>query len=85
MVWHMEPWVMTSLLALGFGFFIAHQSWNYGMQHGNVVALSLCADFIPWLSLISAHLFLHAEITPTTMIAAFALVMGAMITRFGTL
>jgi drug/metabolite transporter (DMT)-like permease len=85
MIWQLPLWVGLSLIGWGVLFFLAHQSWNYGVHRGNIVALSLCADFIPWLSLISAHLFLHAEITTSTMIAAFTLVIGAMITRYGTL
>jgi drug/metabolite transporter (DMT)-like permease len=85
MLWQLPLWVSLGLVALGILFFIAHQSWSYGMHHGSVVMLSLCADFIPWLSLLSAHLFLGVDITVTTTIAAFILVVGAMITRYGTL
>jgi len=85
MLWQLPLWVSMGIVGLGICFYFAHQSWNYGIHHGNIVALSLCADFIPWLSLISAHFILQTEITTTTMIAAFTLVVGAMITRYGTL
>lgn len=84
MPWEISPFLFAGIAVLGILFFIAHQSWNYGMQHGNVVVLSLCADFIPWLSLFAAHLFLGSQITTSTIIAAITLVIGAIITRFGT-
>ncbi len=65
--------------------FLAYQSWDYGMRRGNVVALSLFADFIPWLSLLSAALLLGVDIGHKTVVSAITLVMGAMITRYGTL
>jgi drug/metabolite transporter (DMT)-like permease len=64
--------------------FLAYQSWDFGMRRGNIVILSLCADFIPWLSLLAAHLFLHVEIGQRTILAAILLVTGAIITRYGT-
>ena len=65
--------------------FLAYQSWDHGMRRGNVIVLSLCADFIPWLSLLSANLLLGVDIGGRTVISAISLVMGAMITRYGTL
>ncbi len=85
MPWELPAGLLAILIVFSLCQFLAQQSWYYGMHHGSVVALSLCADFIPWLSLLSAHWFLGAEITVTTMISAFTLVLGAMITRYGTL
>jgi len=85
MPWELPSALLAVLIIFSICQFCAQQSWYYGMHHGNVVALSLCADFIPWLSLLSAYFFLGAEITTTTIISAFLLVVGAMITRFGTL
>ena len=85
MPWELPTSLLTILLIFSICQFLAQQSWFYGTRHGNIVVLSLVADFIPWLSLISAHLFLGAEITISTMIAAVTLVAGAMITRFGTM
>lgn len=64
---------------------IAYMTWDYGMRQGNVVALSLCADFIPWLSLTAAWVLLDTRITTTTIISAVTLVAGAILTRYGTL
>lgn len=64
--------------------FIAYLSWDYGMRMGNIVVLSLCADFIPWLSLIACHFLLRVKIENTTIVAMILLVMGAMIARYGT-
>ena len=47
--------------------------------------LSLCADFIPWLSLAAANIMIGADIGLTTVVSAILLVFGAMITRYGTL
>jgi drug/metabolite transporter (DMT)-like permease len=65
--------------------FIAFKCWDLGVSKGSIVVLSLAADFIPWISLSFAALFLGSEIGGVTMIAAVTLVAGAMITRYGTL
>jgi drug/metabolite transporter (DMT)-like permease len=65
--------------------FVAYLSWDYGMRLGNIVVLSLCADFIPWLSFVTCYLFLNVKIEGKTIIAVILLVLGAMITRYGTL
>ena len=65
--------------------FLAYLSWDFGMRKGNIVALSLCADFIPWLSLFTSYLLLGVTLENKTIIAAISLVAGAMITRYGTL
>lgn len=65
--------------------FLAYLSWDFGMRKGNVVVISLCADSIPWISLFSAHFVLNVEITARTMVSAAALVLGAVVARYGTL
>jgi len=83
------PWNISAgvgLLAVvnGFAQFIAYRSWDLGMRKGNVVALSLFADFIPWMSLLAAALIVDVAISVHTMISAFTMVVGAMVTRLGT-
>ncbi len=85
MPWQLPGLTLAWLLIFIVCQFFSHQSWDYGMRHGSIVILSLCADFIPWLSLLAAHLFLQAEIGTTTIIAAVTLVIGAITTRYGTL
>jgi drug/metabolite transporter (DMT)-like permease len=77
----------AALLLVGYCFllFVAYLAWDLGMRQGNVVVLSLMADFIPWLSLVSANLMLHVAIGGGVMVSAVVLVMGAMIARYGTL
>lgn len=65
--------------------FIAYLSWDHGMRKGSVVILSLCADFVPWISLTIATFVLGLTVGLTTIAAAILLVVGAMITRYGTL
>ena len=65
--------------------FIAYLCWDSGMRRGNVVILSLCADFIPWISLLTSYLVLGTEIGNRTTASAICLVIGAMITRYSTL
>jgi drug/metabolite transporter (DMT)-like permease len=84
------PWHLTfniAILAIVFSLLqvVAFQSWDHGMRKGNIVALSLFADFIPWLSLFSASLFLHFELGVHTVLSAVCLVAGAMVTRYGVM
>ncbi len=65
--------------------FLAMLSWDYGTRNGNIVLLSLCADFIPWLALAVSHVLLGVDIGSKTILSAICLVAGAMITRYGTL
>jgi drug/metabolite transporter (DMT)-like permease len=80
-----EALTIFYLVIYSFFGFLAYMAWDYGMRKGNVVILSLFADFIPWLSLIFAALILKVEIGPKTILSAILLVLGAMITRYGTL
>jgi drug/metabolite transporter (DMT)-like permease len=64
---------------------LAYMCWDYGMRRGNIVFLSLCADFMVWISLGMAYLLLNASLGLTTVISGVMLVAGAMITRYGTL
>ena len=64
---------------------VAYWCWDYGMRHGDVVVLSLLADFIPWISLTVTALALGVTVSGRTMITAGVLVAGALITRKGTI
>lgn len=55
------------------------------MRKGSVVVLSLAADLIPWISLCAAWIILDVDIGYKTVISAAFLVLGATITRYGTL
>ena len=55
------------------------------MRRGNVVALSLMADFIPWLSLLATGVMLHMAIGRTAVLSAALLISGAIVARYGTL
>ncbi len=85
-----QPWLLSgsgACLLAGYcvAQFVAFLSWDFGMRRGNVVVLSLFADFIPWISLAAAHILLGVEVGVSTVISAVALVCGAMVTRYGTL
>jgi drug/metabolite transporter (DMT)-like permease len=81
----LTPTAALLLLAYCFLLFLAYIAWDAGMQKGNIVALSLLADLIPWISLVSASLMLHIAIGRTVVFSAVVLVLGAMIARYGTL
>lgn len=76
-----------SFIFLGYGLlqFAAYLCWDHGMRKGNIVFLSLCADFMPWISLATAYLLLGTNIGLKTAFSGALLVAGAMITRYGTL
>lgn len=63
---------------------LAYMGWDLGMRQGGVVLLSLAADFIPFMSLFAAHLFMDVTVTGRTFLATAALVAGAMLVRFST-
>ena len=65
--------------------FVAYLCWDIGIRRGNVVTLSLLADFIPWLSLAATSILLGVSIELITKVSAFILVFGALTTRIGTL
>lgn len=65
--------------------FVAFKCWDLGVSRGSIVVLSLFADFIPWISLFFAALLLGAEIGWLTIVSAVSLVIGAMLTRVGTI
>lgn len=65
--------------------FAAYACWDHGMRKGNIIFLSLCADFMPWISLASAYVVLGTHIGITTVLSGVLLVLGAMTTRYGTL
>lgn len=65
--------------------FLAYLFWDRSMRLGNVIVISLFADFIPWLSLLAAHILLHINMGVTTVFSAITLVLGAITTRYGTM
>lgn len=81
----LTPRAAFLLFVYCFLLFLAYLAWDVGMQRGNVVMLSLFADLIPWLSLLSASLMLHVAIGHRALFSAVVLVSGAMIARYGTL
>ena len=83
--WNLSPLGLLILIIFLISDYIAYQAWDFGMRKGNVVILSLCADFIPWFSLMSAALMLGVAIRADTILSAFLLVIGGIITRYGTL
>ena len=84
--WAGLTWRVVGLMAIwAFLQFCAFQVWDNGMRRGSIVVLSLCADFIPWLSLTFAHVLLGIPVGGRTILSAVLLVAGAIITRYGTL
>ncbi|HMO18778.1 MAG TPA: EamA family transporter [Oligoflexia bacterium] len=73
------------LCVYAFFSFLAYRAWDLGVRKGNIVILSLFADFIPWLSLFFISLLLAIPLENKTILSAFILVVGAIITRAGTL
>jgi drug/metabolite transporter (DMT)-like permease len=73
------------MILAGVGNFVAYLCWDLGIRKGDIVTLSLLADFIPWLSLAATSLMLHVGIEARTIISAMVLVVGAIMARFGTL
>lgn len=67
---------------LAFSPLLGHLCWDIGMRKGNVVALSLIADTLPWISLTFSKVYLGVGITRETWIAAVMIVAGAVISRF---
>jgi drug/metabolite transporter (DMT)-like permease len=70
-------------LVVGVCNLIAYLCWDVGMRRGNVVTLSLLADFIPWLSLLTMSVLLGVTIENRTLISAFLLVCGGVTARIG--
>jgi drug/metabolite transporter (DMT)-like permease len=64
--------------------YLAYLSWDIGMRLGNIVVLSLIADFIPFVSLVASHFMLGVDIGNRTIFSAVFLVSGAMVTRYAT-
>lgn len=83
------PWALTWM---GIAVLIIHCSlsasgfvcWDKGVHKGNIVVVSLFADFIPWISLLATSIIHKIPIGSTTIISAFSLVVGALITRYAT-
>lgn len=59
-------------------------SWEYGMRYGNVLILSLLADFIPLLSLIFTNLIHDIPLSLGTLLIFIGMITGALLTRFST-
>lgn len=64
---------------------LGYLGWDFGMRQGNIVLLSLGADFIPFMSLAATSLLIGVDITGRTVVATAALVIGAMLVRYSTL
>ena len=73
------------IITAGIFNFIAYLCWDIGIRKGSVIALSLLADFIPWLSLSATSFLLGLSISSATKFSAALLVLGALITRIGTI
>jgi drug/metabolite transporter (DMT)-like permease len=76
---------LIELVVYSLASFVAYLAWDHGMQRGNIVVLSLCSDFVPWLSLGTAVLMLGLHIETYTIASAILLVFGAIVTRLGTM
>ena len=83
--WHPSGATLALLSIYCLFQFIGYFCWDFGMRNGNVIYLSLGADFIPWISLIVTAFLVGVTIPVITIYAAVALVIGAMVTRYGTL
>jgi drug/metabolite transporter (DMT)-like permease len=70
-------------IVIGVCNFMAYLCWDVGMRKGNVVTLTLLADFIPWLSLVAMNVLLGVGIADRTFASAFLLVCGGVIARIG--
>lgn len=73
-------WLLLAYCTFGFS---AYHAWELGMRRGNIVVLSLAADFIPWVSLAVSAIFLGVAIPLEAKMAAIVLVAGAIVTRRG--
>ncbi len=62
--------------------FLANVCWDIGTRLGSITVLSLLADALPWASLTITQVYLGVPITGTTWISAFAIVAGALVSRF---
>ena len=65
--------------------FVALFCWDHGTRKGNITVLSLCADALPWISIGVVHLVIGSPLHWHTLASAIMLVLGALITRYGTL
>lgn len=83
--WNLSPLGLAILITFIIADFVGYLAWDHGMRKGNVVILSLFADFIPWISLFTATFVLDITLSSSTLLSAALLVLGGMITRYGTL
>jgi drug/metabolite transporter (DMT)-like permease len=61
--------------------FMANVAWDIGTRNGNLPLLSLVCDFIPWVALTMTSLYLEIPLGPLTLLSAFLIVIGAVISR----
>lgn len=80
----LEVFDIAMLLIYSLFLWLSYLAWDHSMRRGNIVYVSLFADFIPWLSLIVAAMIAGSPITPLTVVSAITLVGGAILTRYGT-
>ncbi len=75
--------VSGTAVVVGVCNFVAYLCWDMGMRKGNVITLTLLADFIPWLSLVTMSVLLGVSIESRTLVSAFLLVCGGVTARIG--
>jgi len=61
--------------------FLGNLCWDIGTRKGNLVILGFVADLTPWISLVTAAVFLGSPLHPSLFIAAFCILLGAWICR----
>jgi drug/metabolite transporter (DMT)-like permease len=77
-IWSAALALYCAVYALGY------LGWDLGMRRGNIVVLSLGADFIPFMSLAATSVLIGAAIGGRTVVSTAALVGGAMAVRYAT-
>jgi drug/metabolite transporter (DMT)-like permease len=86
-----HPWqVMPRGELWIFLFFLIQQPlgmilWDVSTRRGDIVTISLLADFAPWIALATSVWFLNVSLSPLSIFAAVLLVTGAVISRLAFL
>lgn len=76
-----SPEILGPLVYLCAMPFMANIAWDIGTRNGNLPLLSLICDFIPWIALTITALYLNIPLSPLTLISAFLIVLGAVVSR----
>jgi drug/metabolite transporter (DMT)-like permease len=79
------PKIIVPLIYLCATPFLANVAWDIGTRHGNLPLLSLVCDFIPWISLTLTAIYLDIQLEATTLVSAFLIVVGALVSRLALL